>query len=86
MGSRWSRLRSSCHFPGRGLLELGRVNIRPEVARFLDRLTAAAVETAVSADGTMPLELSAYVAARLPPPDLVTSVRSLLFRDLPSWW
>jgi len=52
---------------------------RPDVVRLLRDLSPASVEECVWPGG-MRLEISAYLTDQLPPADLVSSVRSLLFR------
>jgi|APSaa5957512535_1039671.scaffolds.fasta_scaffold43730_2 8-oxo-dGTP pyrophosphatase MutT (NUDIX family) len=47
---------------------------------FLYKLTPIARETALWADGTMPLDVCAYISDRVPPASLVSSVRCILRR------
>ncbi len=48
---------------------------------FLRRYSPVAVETSVWRAGEIELTVSAYITCDEPPPELVTSVRALVFRD-----
>ena len=54
------------------------MTIRPDVLALLHNLEPAAAETCTWGNG-MRLEISAFITDRLPPVDLVSSVRSLLW-------
>ncbi|MGE5265060.1 MAG: NUDIX hydrolase [Acidobacteriota bacterium] len=52
-----------------------------DLAEFLSHLQPVAEESAVWANGQLPLRITAYLAAGLPPLEYVTSVRAIVLRD-----
>lgn len=53
---------------------------RSEIKLFLVARAKVATERAVWGNGTLPLEIVSYLGEGLPPLELITSVRSLIFR------
>lgn len=75
----WRRIIAAPRPPGnRFLTDLTQ---NDDLATFLANRSALWHETDVWADGSLPLEVSGYLSAELPPDAYVTSVRALVFHE-----
>lgn len=55
--------------------------MQQHLADFLQRLVPGANGKTVWDDGRLPLQVTSYLSDELPPLDMITSVRALVFRD-----
>ncbi len=62
-----------------GAWEQGKMNAA--LANYLTKLVPCAAETAVWANGTMPLTITDYLTVQLPPEKYITSVRCIVFQN-----